>query len=153
MFLSQYSNRLLATFMVILLTLIQDDWNHGRKLYLHLNIRQRFVYHYYFSVVRSSPGSLFLFSYATRAGSPQQREPITVGPHYLTHPATFPVGGNRSTRRKRVEIRSYSNLSESRIGRSMMLPTSRKVGFSPQPSRMAFTFIAPFQSVDFILFT
>ena len=41
------------------------------------------------------------------------------------------------------QIRSYSSLSESRIGRSMMLPTSRKVGFSPQPSRMAFTFIAP----------
>ena len=41
------------------------------------------------------------------------------------------------------QMRSYSNLSESRIGRSMMLPTSRKVGFSPQPSRMAFTFIVP----------
>ena len=28
-----------------------------------------------------------LFSFATRAGSPQQREPITVGPYYLTHPS------------------------------------------------------------------
>ena len=41
------------------------------------------------------------------------------------------------------QIRSYSHLSESRLGRSMTLPTSRKIGFSPQPSRMAFTFIAP----------
>ena len=40
-------------------------------------------------------------SFATRAGSPQQREPITVGPYYLPLPlSTFLVGGNRSTRRK-----------------------------------------------------
>ena len=45
---------------------------------------------------------LFLFSFTTRAGwrSPRQREPITVGPYYLTHPVSFPMGGNRSTRRK-----------------------------------------------------
>ena len=42
----------------------------------------------------------YLFSFATRAGSPQQREPVTVGPYYLTPLSTFPVGGNRSTRRK-----------------------------------------------------
>ena len=42
----------------------------------------------------------YLFSFATRAGSPQQREPITVGPYYLTPLSTFPVGGNRSTWRK-----------------------------------------------------
>ena len=40
------------------------------------------------------------------------------------------------------QIRSYSNLSESRIGRSMMLPV-RRTSFSPQPSRTIFTFIAP----------
>ena len=34
----------------------------------------------------------FLFSFVTRAGSPQQREPITVGPYYLTHPVNFPCG-------------------------------------------------------------
>ena len=34
----------------------------------------------------------FLFSFATRAGSPQQREPLTVGPYYLTHPVNFPCG-------------------------------------------------------------
>jgi hypothetical protein len=28
----------------------------------------------------------------TRAGSPQQRKPITVGPFYLTHPVNFPCG-------------------------------------------------------------
>ena len=33
--------------------------------------------------------TLFLFSFA-KAGSPQQREPITVGPYYLTHPINFP---------------------------------------------------------------
>ena len=33
-----------------------------------------------------------LFSFATRAGSPQQREPITVGSYYLTHPVNFPCG-------------------------------------------------------------
>ena len=42
----------------------------------------------------------FLFSFATRAGSPQQREPITLGPCYLAHPSQLPVGGNRSTRGK-----------------------------------------------------
>ena len=31
----------------------------------------------------------YLFSFATRAGSPQQREPITVGPYYQTHPVNF----------------------------------------------------------------
>ena len=31
-----------------------------------------------------------IFSFATRAGSPQQREPITVGPYYLTHSVNFP---------------------------------------------------------------
>ena len=36
----------------------------------------------------------------TRAGSPQQHEPITVGPYYLTPLSTFLVGGNRSTWRK-----------------------------------------------------
>ena len=35
---------------------------------------------------------IYLFSFATRAGSPQQREPITVGPYYLTHPVNFPCG-------------------------------------------------------------
>jgi hypothetical protein len=29
----------------------------------------------------------------TRAGSPQQHMPITVGPFYLTHPVSFPWGG------------------------------------------------------------
>ena len=43
---------------------------------------------------------LFFFNLATRAGSPQQRQPITVGPYYLATLSTFPVGGNRSTRRK-----------------------------------------------------
>ena len=36
----------------------------------------------------------YLVSFATRAGTPQQHEPITVGLHYLTHPVYFPVGGN-----------------------------------------------------------
>ena len=34
----------------------------------------------------------FLFSFATRAGSPLQREPITVGPYYLSHPVNFSCG-------------------------------------------------------------
>ena len=39
-------------------------------------------------------------NFHTRAGSPQQREPITVGPYYLSYPVNLPAGGNRSTRRK-----------------------------------------------------
>lgn len=31
-----------------------------------------------------------LFSFATRVGSAQQREPIIVGPYCLTHPVNFP---------------------------------------------------------------
>ena len=31
-----------------------------------------------------------LFSLATKAGSAQQREPITVGPYYLSRPVNFP---------------------------------------------------------------
>ena len=37
----------------------------------------------------------YLFIYLalpTRAGSPQQHMPITVGPFYLTHPVNFPCG-------------------------------------------------------------
>ena len=54
-------------------------------------------------VMRTQPWQDFyfiLFSFATRAGSPQQHEPITVDPYYLTPLSTFPVGGNRCTRRK-----------------------------------------------------
>ena len=43
---------------------------------------------------------IYSFSFATTAGSPQQREPITVCPYYLNPLSTFPVKGNRSTRRK-----------------------------------------------------
>ena len=35
-----------------------------------------------------------LFSFATRAGSPQQREPITLSPCYLTHPVNGVSGEN-----------------------------------------------------------
>ena len=35
---------------------------------------------------------LFYFNFATRAGTPQQHEPITVGPYHLTHPVYFPCG-------------------------------------------------------------
>jgi hypothetical protein len=38
---------------------------------------------------------IYLFIYLalpTRAGSPQQHMPITVGPFYLTHPVNFPCG-------------------------------------------------------------
>ena len=43
---------------------------------------------------------LIFLAFTTRAGSPQQREPITVG--HITYPtlSTFPVGVNQSTRRK-----------------------------------------------------
>ena len=34
----------------------------------------------------------FLFSLPTKAWSPQQSEPITVGPYYLSHPVNFPCG-------------------------------------------------------------
>jgi hypothetical protein len=39
--------------------------------------------------------NIYLFIYLalpTRAGSPQQHMPITVGPFYLTHPVNFPCG-------------------------------------------------------------
>ena len=32
----------------------------------------------------------FVFSLTTGAGSPQQCEPITVGPYYLSRPVNFP---------------------------------------------------------------
>ena len=35
---------------------------------------------------------IFLFSLSIGAGSPQQREPITVGPYYLSHPVNVPCG-------------------------------------------------------------
>ena len=38
-------------------------------------------------------------NFATRAGTPQQHMPITVGPCHLTL-STFPVGENWSTQRK-----------------------------------------------------
>ena len=43
---------------------------------------------------------LLFLAFTTRAGSPQQPEPITVG--HITYPtlSTFPVGVNQSTRRK-----------------------------------------------------
>ena len=43
---------------------------------------------------------IYIFSFGTRARSPQQREPITVSPYYLTPLSTFPMRGNRTTRRK-----------------------------------------------------
>ena len=42
-----------------------------------------------FKLVYPTPFPSFI-SLATRAGSPQQREPITVGPYYLSHPVNFP---------------------------------------------------------------
>ena len=36
--------------------------------------------------------TFFLFSSATGAGSPQQREPVTVSPYHLSHPVNFPCG-------------------------------------------------------------
>jgi hypothetical protein len=35
---------------------------------------------------------IFYLALPTRAGSPQQHMPITVGPFYLTHPVNFPCG-------------------------------------------------------------
>ena len=35
---------------------------------------------------------IYLFNFATRIGTPQQREPITVGPYHLTYPVYFPCG-------------------------------------------------------------
>ena len=35
---------------------------------------------------------VFLFNFATRAGTPQQHTPITASPHHLTHPVNFPCG-------------------------------------------------------------
>ena len=46
--------------------------------------------------VKSMTGSkshiLFYLALPTRAGSPQQHMPITVGPFCLTHPVNFPCG-------------------------------------------------------------
>ena len=42
--------------------------------------------HYFFKIFIS-------FSFATRAGSPQQRQPITVGPYNLMARSTFLCGG------------------------------------------------------------
>ncbi len=44
---------------------------------------QKKVFIYFIYLTLTSP---------TRAGSPQQLMPITVGPHYLTHPVNFPCG-------------------------------------------------------------
>ena len=60
------------------------------------------------SLILLEKNEIYLFIYLTsptRAGSPQQLMPITVGPHYLPTLSTFPVGGNRSTRRKPTTFR------------------------------------------------
>ena len=44
------------------------------------------------SVNQSADRVIYLFGHATWAGSPQQPEPITVGPYYLSHPVNFPCG-------------------------------------------------------------
>ena len=49
--------------------------------------------------------SLVLFSFATRAGSPQQCEPITAGPYNLTHPVNFPCGGKPEDPEKTRDLR------------------------------------------------
>jgi hypothetical protein len=40
----------------------------------------------------------------TRAGSPQQHMPITVGPFCLTHPVNFPCGSNSSNKENKPKI-------------------------------------------------
>ena len=43
--------------------------------------------------IRSLSANLFIYlALPTRAGSPQQHMPITVGPFCLTHPVNFPCG-------------------------------------------------------------
>ena len=48
-------------------------------------------------VVRKICIYFFTINFATRAGSPQQREPITVGPYYLSHPVNIPCGRKPTT--------------------------------------------------------
>ena len=69
------------------------------KMRLRDNLKKRFDMTHddelwgQYKKARNDCNNLFnLFSFPTRAGSPQQREPITVGPYYLTHPVNFPCG-------------------------------------------------------------
>ncbi len=77
--------------------ILNDKQTRSGKFYEVNNFRQKTIHELnYLFIYLISP---------TRAGSPQQLMPITVGPHYLTHPVNFLVGGNRSTRRKPTTFR------------------------------------------------
>ena len=96
----------------------------------HSPIRQNFdlgkinkIYHH----------SYFFFIYltfATRAGTPQQREPITVGPCHLTHPVYFPCGRkpecSEETHDSRQSVDFYSfRMRTGFESHSEILPESR----------------------------
>ncbi len=68
-------------------TVIDHGRRHNVKRTKSQGTRLRIVP--YFSVIFTP--FIYLTS-PTRAGSPQQLMPITVGPHYLTHPVNFPCG-------------------------------------------------------------
>ena len=52
----------------------------------------RYTRENYSSCVQLSSYIFIYLALPTRAGSPQQHMPITVGPFYLTHPVNFPCG-------------------------------------------------------------
>ena len=58
-----------------------DDFVHTTYIYKLNALLKKMLYY-----------SIFLFTFATRAGSPQLREPVTVGPYCLTHTLNFPCG-------------------------------------------------------------
>ena len=47
-------------------------------------------------------GFLFYLAFSTRAGSPQQREPVTVGPYYLSHAVNIHCGRKNRDLRKNL---------------------------------------------------
>ena len=55
---------------------------------------------------------IYLFSFTARAGSRQQREPITVGPYVPTHPVNFPCG--RKPEEDWVRVRVEMNFTGDR---------------------------------------
>ena len=60
--------------------------------------------------------AIFYLAIATGAGLPQQREPITVGPYYLSHPVNFPCGRKPEYPEKTHDFRQSVDYFHMRTG-------------------------------------
>ena len=67
---------------------------------------------------------LYLFIFATRPGSPQQREPITVCPYNLTHPVNIPCGKKSTTFVRPLTVCSFQMRTVFESGREVLMITN-----------------------------